>query len=50
LKIAVGESISMVQWEYDYTHKDWGERKYTQVSVQEWKDGQIIREQFFYGN
>ena len=22
----------------------------TQVSVQHWKDGKIIREQFFYGN
>jgi hypothetical protein len=50
LKVTVGESISMVQWEYDYTHKDWGVRKYTQVSVQEWKNGQIIKEQFFYGN
>ena len=50
LKITVGENISMVQWHYDYTHKDWGIRNYTQVSVQEWQDGKIIREQFFYGN
>lgn len=50
LKITVGENISMVQWQYDYTHKDWGVRNYTQVSVQEWKDGKIIKEQFFYGN
>jgi hypothetical protein len=50
LKIIVGENVSMVQWQYDYTHKDWGVRNYTQVSVQEWKDGMIIREQFFYGN
>ncbi len=50
LKITVGENISMVQWSYDYTHKDWGVRNYTQVSVQEWKDGKIIKEQFFYGN
>lgn len=50
LKITVGEDISMVQWQYDYTHKDWGVRNYSQVSVQEWKDGKIIREQFFYGN
>ena len=49
LKITVGEDISMVQWHYDYTHKDWGVRNYSQVSVQEWKDGKIIREQFFYG-
>lgn len=50
LKITVGEDISMVQWQYDYTHKDWGVRNYSQVSVQEWKDGKIIKEQFFYGN
>ena len=50
LKVTVGENVSMVQWHYDYTHKDWGVRNYSQVSVQEWKDGKIIREQFFYGN
>ena len=50
LKITVGENVSMVQWQYDYTHKDWGVRNYSQVSVQEWRDGKIIREQFFYGN
>jgi hypothetical protein len=50
LKITVGERVSMVHWQYDYTHKDWGVRNYSQVSVQEWKDGKIIKEQFFYGN
>lgn len=50
LEVAVGENISYVQWHYDYTHKDWGIRKYTQVSVQYWKDGKIVKEQFFYGN
>ena len=49
LKITVGEGVSMVQWHYDYTHRDWGVRNYSQVSVQEWKDGKIIKEQFFYG-
>jgi len=41
---------SMVQWHVDYTHKDWGVRNYKQVSVQDWKDGRIIKEQFFYGS
>jgi hypothetical protein len=50
LKIIADDNTSMVQWHYDYTHKDWGVRNYTQVSVQEWKDGRIIKEQFFYGN
>lgn len=48
--VAVGENVSMVEWHFDYTHKDWGVRKYTQISKQHWKDGQIIKEQFFYGN
>lgn len=50
LKVTIGEDTTMVQWQYDYTHKDWGHRKYTQVSVQEWRDGKIIKEQFFYGS
>jgi len=50
LKVTVGEGTTMVQWWYDYTHKDWGVRNYTQVSVQEWKDGKIWKEQFFYGS
>ena len=50
LKVSVGEGVTMVQWHYDYTHQDWGVRNYTQVSVQEWQDGKIIKEQFFYGS
>lgn len=48
--LAVGDDISFVIWSYDYTHKEWGVRNYTQVSVQQWKDGKIVKEQFFYGN
>jgi hypothetical protein len=48
--IAIGNNMSTVIWHYDYTHKEWGVKKYTQVSVQHWKDGQIIKEQFFYNN
>jgi hypothetical protein len=40
----------MVQWHYDYTHEHWGVRNYVQVSVQQWQNGKIIKEQFFYGN
>ena len=47
--VTVGENISTVIWHYDYTHKEWGRRNYAQVSVQHWKDGLIVREQFFYG-
>lgn len=47
--VAIGEGVSMVEWFFDYSHKDWGDRTYNQVAVQEWKDGQIIRETFYYG-
>jgi len=50
LNVGAGKDVSFVTWYFDYTHKDWGVRNYTQVSVQHWKDGKIIREQFFYGN
>ncbi|TCZ74207.1 nuclear transport factor 2 family protein [Flaviaesturariibacter aridisoli] len=46
--VAVGDNVTMVTWKYDYTHKDWGVRNYTQVAVQHWQDGKIVREQFFY--
>ena len=48
LDVAVGENITMVVWHYDYTHREWGEKNYTQVSVQHWRDDKIVREQFFY--
>ena len=48
LDVAIGDNVTMVKWAYDYTHKEWGDKKYTQVSVQHWADGKIIREQFFY--
>ncbi|GJM29400.1 MAG: hypothetical protein DHS20C17_20350 [Cyclobacteriaceae bacterium] len=48
LRITVGEGTSMVEWHYDFTHKDWGERNYQQVSVQQWQDGKIINEKFYY--
>lgn len=48
--MAVGDAISFVIWEYDYTHKEWGVRNYSQVSIQQWKDGKIINEQFIYSN
>ncbi len=50
LNTASGENVTMVQWAYDYTHKQWGTRNFTQVSVQHWKNGKIVKEQFFYGN
>lgn len=49
LNVAIGENTTMVEWHFDYTHKDWGEKNYTQVALQEWKEGKIIKEKFYYG-
>ncbi|WP_372755318.1 SnoaL-like domain-containing protein [Mariniflexile sp.] len=50
LKVAVGEKTTMVEWELEFTHNDLGYKKFTQVAVQEWQEGKIIKEKFYYGN
>lgn len=46
----ISDGIAVVEWWFDYTHKDYGERNYTQVSVQRWKNGKIVEEKFYYNN
>lgn len=50
LNVAINEEkgVSMCEWFFDYTHKDWGDMTYHQVAVQEWKDGKIVRETFYH--
>ncbi len=48
--VTVGDNITMVEWFYDYTHKEWGKITHHQVAVQRWKDGKIIHERFYYGS
>jgi hypothetical protein len=48
--VVAGENLVYAKWNLDYTHKDWGVRKYTQISLQHWENGKIVKEQFFYGN
>jgi hypothetical protein len=50
LNVSAGEDVTMVEWHYDYTHKDWGVKNYKQVSVQKWKNGKIVSEKFYYPN
>ena len=49
LATGIGEDTTFSHWLMDYTHKEWGDRTYRQVSVRTWKDGKIIREVFHYG-
>ena len=50
LKVTIGEGVSMVEWYFEYTYKDFGKRKYSQVSVQEWKDELIISEKIYHNS
>ncbi len=45
--VAVGDGVTTTEWHFDYTHGDWGEMKYDQVAVQNWKDGKIVKERFY---
>ena len=42
--------LAVVEWWFDYTHKDYGTRNYRQLAVQRWKNGQIVEEKFYYNN
>ncbi|MBD0270040.1 MAG: nuclear transport factor 2 family protein [Cyanobacteria bacterium Co-bin8] len=47
--VAFGDNVIISEWFYDYTHADWGDRKYHQVSVQRWENGKVVHERFYYG-
>ncbi len=50
LNTIISDGIAVIEWWFDYTHKDYGDRNYKQISVQRWKDGKIVEEKFYYNN
>lgn len=44
------DDLAVTEWWFDYTHKDYGTRTYTQLAVQRWKNGKIVEEKFYYNN
>lgn len=44
----VSGNMAYVVWRTDIDHAEWGTMKSTQVAIQEWKDGRIVREKFVY--
>lgn len=50
LNTIISDGIAVVEMWMDFTHKDYGDRNYTQVSVQRWKNGKIVEEKFYYNN
>ncbi|MBD2018848.1 nuclear transport factor 2 family protein [Leptolyngbya sp. FACHB-36] len=49
-QVAYGDDVIISEWSLDYTHADWGKRTYDQVSVQQWKDGKVVHERFYYAS
>lgn len=47
---ATGIGVSSIQWELDFDNKlpEWGTVNFKEIAVQEWKDGKIYRETYFY--
>ena len=50
LKVAVGEKTTMVEWHLSYQLREGKQREFTQVAVQEWEAGRIVREKFYHGD
>ncbi|MBW4444799.1 MAG: nuclear transport factor 2 family protein [Plectolyngbya sp. WJT66-NPBG17] len=48
--VAFGDDVIISEWFVDYTHADWGKVTHDQVSVQQWKDGKVVHERFYYGS
>ena len=48
-RVIVDCEHAAVEWSFDITFKDGNRVKMQQVTVQTWKDGKIIREDFYHG-
>lgn len=48
-RVIVESEHAAVEWSFDITFKDGNRVKMQQVAVQTWKDGKIIREDFYHG-
>ena len=46
---AVGDGVTFSTWHFDYTHSEWGDVKYDQVAVRQWRDGKVVNERFYRG-
>jgi ketosteroid isomerase-like protein len=48
-RVIVDGDHAAVEWSFDITFKDGNRVNMQQVTVQTWKDGKIIREDFYHG-
>jgi hypothetical protein len=48
IMVSEDAGVSVIEWDFDYSHREWGDRNYTQMAVQRWQNGKIISEKFIY--
>ena len=48
-RVIVDGDHAAVEWSFDITFKDGNRVEMQQVAVQTWKDGKIVREDFYHG-
>ena len=48
-RVVIDGDHAAVEWAFDLTFQDGNRVKMQQVTVQTWKDGKIIREDFYHG-
>ncbi len=48
-RVIVEGDHAAVEWSFDITFKDGNRVQMQQVAVQTWKDGKIVREDFYHG-
>ena len=48
-RVIIDGNHAAVEWAFDITFKDGNRVQMEQVAVQTWKDGKIIREDFYHG-
>ncbi len=48
-RVIIDGNNAAIEWAFDITFKDGNRVQMEQVAVQTWKDGKIIREDFYHG-
>jgi len=48
LSSAVGDGVTLSEWQYDFKLKGKPRAKLEEVSRRQWKDGKVVHERFYY--
>ena len=44
----ISDNKAFIVWRIDADHADWGPLKMSEVAIQEWANGKVVREKFVY--